>query len=229
MLARMIFIAKLIPSQTETSIDKELDQLWGCEGLKRCQYGTVSIQTSVLLRIGCLMATGIPLDWKLLAAGWVDLGDRLRRGCLHSLADVITPYQRGISKCLVMNLVFNALGSVGITLQLTDRELDPDQVLKNPTAVAFMIEWEFLGNTLQWGRVPESKSIENRLLDVNEPVSNDPHAGHSLNESSLISSLSGGKWNVTNNQPLSPYCVHISLYLCSILLLFVENSFTFNV
>lgn len=37
-------------------------------------------------------------------------------------------------------LLFNSLGFVGITLQLTDRELDPDQALKNPAAVSFMVE-----------------------------------------------------------------------------------------
>lgn len=117
---------------------------WSPWGLKLCLCGTLFFfffLTSYPEEIDCLKASGIPLDWKSVAARRVDLGYRFWRACLHSLADVITFYQRGISECPVMTLLLVSLG-LGVTLQLTDSELDPEQVLKNCTAVSFMIEKE---------------------------------------------------------------------------------------
>lgn len=74
-------------------------RLWGFETLP--VWHSFYTDLSRPVRIGCLMATGL----KILAARWVDLGQRLWRACLHSLADVITSYQRVFSNCPVMTLL----------------------------------------------------------------------------------------------------------------------------
>lgn len=78
---------------------------------------------------------------KILAAVWVDLGRCCWRACLRSLTDVITSYQKGISKFLTKALLFNSLSFVGITLQMTDRESDSDQAPKTSAAVSLMVWW----------------------------------------------------------------------------------------
>lgn len=64
----ILVVTKQIPSQTDASIDKYLDQHLGCEGLKLCQYATVFILTSLSceywLSYGNWNSTGL----KILAA-----------------------------------------------------------------------------------------------------------------------------------------------------------------
>lgn len=138
MLERVIIIlvvTEQIPSKTGAF--KAFGSTWGCEGVKLCQHGTVFSQTSVGLWVLVVLCQ-LEFHRTKHLAWWVDLGYRLPRARLHSLADVIASYQRGISKYPVMTLLLNSLGYMGIALRLTDRELDLDRVLKNPTAVSFM-------------------------------------------------------------------------------------------
>lgn len=98
--ARMIIILLLthiFSLKQKLPLIKDLDLLeavsfWKVANMALFLY-RAQLSCKYWLSYGNWNSTGL----KILAARWVDLGYCLWRACLHSLADVITSYQRGIS------------------------------------------------------------------------------------------------------------------------------------